>query len=82
VGNNGTDLETSAAAHERLRAYEHHGQDGDEHHARGVGISGNEPEQFRIAGEQPLGHRESNVVQVRVVYDDGACRGSRERNNQ
>lgn len=68
-----TDLETSAAANERLRANEHDKQNDDEHCARGIGVTGYEPEKFRIGGEQPLGHGESLVVQVRVVYYDGTC---------
>lgn len=68
-----THLETSAAANERLRANKHDKQDDDQHCAGGISVTGYEPEKFRIGGEQPFGHGESLVVQVRIVYYDGTC---------
>lgn len=68
-----TNLEASSSAHERLRTNEHDEQNDDEQHARRIGVTRYETEQLRIGGEQPFGHGESFVVQVRIVYYYGAC---------
>lgn len=68
-----TYLETPSSAHERLRTDEHHEQYDDEQHARGVGVPGYEPEQFRVGSEKPFRHRIPLVVQIRIVINHGAC---------